>query len=326
MAGQALKMHREDGCKPCVLLIEPIPAWIVDRAHNEFDLIVLQHETERPDEFTNRFGDIRGIAMPGFARVDDAFMKLMPNLEIVACFGVGYDGADVEYAVKQGIVVTNTPDVLTNCVADLGMALILTTLRRVVSGDQYVRSGRWISEGIMDLTDSPRGRNLGIVGMGRIGGELANRAEAFGMTISYHNRTKRDDVVYPYFSSIIQLAKVSDVLALTCPGGVETRHLINGKILSALGKSGYLINISRGSVVDEDALVKALLHREIAGAGLDVFADEPNVPKALLTLDSVVLQPHHASATVETRTEMGNLTIDNLLAHFAGLPLLNKVA
>ena len=319
-------IRREDGCKPCVLLIEPIPDWIVDRARNEFDLIVLQHETERPDEFTTRFGDIRGIAMPGFARVDDVFMKLMPNLEIVACFGVGYDGADVEYAVKQGIAVTNTPDVLTNCVADLGMALILTTLRRVVSGDKYVRTGKWVSEGFMDLTDSPRGRNLGIVGMGRIGRELAKRAEAFGMAISYHNRTERDDVEYPYFSSIIQLANACDVLALTCPGGDETRHLINGEILSALGENGYLINISRGSVVDEDALVKALLHRKIAGAGLDVFADEPNVPKPLLTLDSVVLQPHHASATVETRTDMGNLTIDNLLAHFAGIPLLNKVA
>ena len=319
-------MLRENGCKPCVLLIEPIPAWIVDRARNEFDLIVLQHETERPDELTTRYGDIRGIAMPGFARVDDVFMQLMPNLEIVACFGVGYDGADVEYAVKQGIAVTNTPDVLTNCVADLGMALILTTLRRVVSGDKYVRTGKWVSEGFMDLTDSPRGRNLGIVGMGRIGRELAKRAEAFGMAISYHNRTERDDVEYPYSSSIIQLANASDVLALTCPGGDETRHLINGEILSALGENGYLINISRGSVVDEDALVKALLHRKIAGAGLDVFADEPNVPKSLLTLDSVVLQPHHASATVETRTDMGNLTIDNLLAHFAGIPLLNKVA
>ena len=319
-------IQREGVNKPCVLLIEPIPAWVVDRAREEFDLIVLQHETERSDEFTNRFEDIRGIAMPGFAKVDANFMELMPNLEIVACFGVGYDGADVEYAVKQGIAVTNTPDVLTNCVADLGMALILTTLRRVVSGDKYVRTGKWVSEGFMDLTDSPRGRNLGIVGMGRIGRELAKRAEAFGMAISYHNRTERDDVEYPYFSSIIQLAIECDVLALTCPGGYETRHLINGEILSALGKNGYLINISRGSVVDEDALVKALLHRKIAGAGLDVFADEPNVPKPLLALDSVVLQPRHASATVETRTDMGNLTIDNLLAHFAGIPLLNKVA
>ena len=319
-------IQREGVSKPCVLLIEPIPAWVVDRAREEFDLIVLQHETERSDEFTNRFEDIRGIAMPGFAKVEANFMELMPNLEIVACFGVGYDGADVEYALNHEIAVTNTPGVLTNCVADLGMALILATLRRVVSGDKYVRSGKWINDGFMDLTHSPRGRCMGIVGMGRIGRELANRAEAFGMSIAYHNRSKRDDVRYPYFSNIIQLAEASDVLALTCPGGEETRNLINGDVLSALGEKGYLINISRGSVVNEDALVEALLRREIAGAGLDVFADEPNVPKPLLTMDSVVLQPHHASATVETRTDMGNLTIDNLLAHFAGRPLPNRVA
>ena len=319
-------IQREGVNKPCVLLIEPIPAWVVDRAREEFDLIVLQHETERSDEFTNRFEDIRGIAMPGFAKVDANFMELMPNLEIVACFGVGYDGVDVEYALNHEIAVTNTPDVLTNCVADLGMALILATLRKVVSGDKYVRSGKWINDGFMDLTHSPRGRCMGIVGMGRIGRELANRAEAFGMSIAYHNRSKRDDVRYPYFSNIIQLAEASDVLALTCPGGEETRNLINGDVLSALGEKGYLINISRGSVVNEDALVEALLRREIAGAGLDVFADEPNVPKPLLTMDSVVLQPHHASATVETRTDMGNLTIDNLLAHFAGRPLPNRVA
>ena len=319
-------IQRKGVSKPCVLLIEPIPAWIVDRAREEFDLIVLQHETERSDEFNNRFEDIRGIAMPGFAKVDAIFMELMPNLEIVACFGVGYDGADVEYALNHEIAVTNTPGVLTNCVADLGMALILATLRRVVSGDKYVRSGKWINDGFMDLTHSPRGRCMGIVGMGRIGRELANRAEAFGMSIAYHNRSKRDDVGYPYFSNIIQLAEASDVLALTCPGGEETRNLINGDVLSALGEKGYLINISRGSVVNEEALVEALLRREIAGAGLDVFADEPNVPKPLLTMDSVVLQPHHASATVETRTDMGNLTIDNLLAHFAGRPLPNSVA
>ena len=319
-------IQREGVSKPCVLLIEPIPAWVVDRAREEFDLIVLQHETERSDEFNNRFEDIRGIAMPGFAKVDAIFMELMPNLEIVACFGVGYDGADVEYALNHEIAVTNTPGVLTNCVADLGMALILATLRRVVSGDKYVRSGKWINDGFMDLTHSPRGRCMGIVGMGRIGRELANRAEAFGMSIAYHNRSKRDDVGYPYFSNIIQLAEASDVLSLTCPGGEETRNLINGDVLSALGEKGYLINISRGSVVNEEALVEALLRREIAGAGLDVFADEPNVPKPLLTMDSVVLQPHHASATVETRTDMGNLTIDNLLAHFAGRPLPNRVA
>ncbi|MDP6829388.1 MAG: 2-hydroxyacid dehydrogenase [Alphaproteobacteria bacterium] len=315
-----------NGDKPCVLLIEPIPSWIVDRARDEFDLIVLPHESERPAEFLENTDRIRGIAMPGFAKVDAALMGLMPNLEIIACFGVGYDGADVDYAVQHGIAVTNTPDVLTDCVADLGMALILATLRKIVEGDRYVRDGRWESEGILDLSNSPRGRCLGIVGLGRIGLELAKRAEAFGMEIAYHNRSRRDDVSYTYHASVTALAEACDVMALTCPGGEATQNLIDAEVLSALGPEGYLVNIARGSVVDEPALVQALLERKIAGAGLDVFAAEPTVPEALFTLENVVLQPHHASATIETRTAMGNLTVDNLLAHFKGEALPNQVA
>ena len=315
-----------DGAKPCVLLIDPIPSWIVDRARDLFDLIVLPHEDERPAEFLDNVDRILGIAMPGFARVNAAMMALMPNLQIAACFGVGYDGIDVSYAKQHGIAVTNTPEVLTDCVADLGMALTLATLRKVVEGDRYVRAGRWRSEGILDLSHSPRGRCLGIVGLGRIGMELAKRAEAFGMTIAYYNRSERDDVPYPYHASAVALAEACDVLALTCPGGAATLNLINAEVLEALGPKGYLINIARGSVVDEAALVQALSAQSIAGAGLDVFADEPMVPEALFAFENVVLQPHQASATVETRTAMGNLTIDNLLAHFQGRLLPNKVA
>ncbi|MDA1099811.1 MAG: 2-hydroxyacid dehydrogenase [Proteobacteria bacterium] len=311
---------------PCVLLIEPIPSWIVDRARGLFDLIVLPHESERPPAFLDNLDRIRGIAMPGFAKVDAEMMTLLPNLEIVACFGVGYDGADVGYAKQHGIAITNTPDVLTDCVADLGMALTLAILRKVVEGDRYVRAGRWQSEGILDLANSPRGRCLGIVGLGRIGLALATRAEVFGMTIAYHNRTERDDVSYPYYDSVAGLAAACDVLALTCPGGEATRNLIDREVFEALGGTGYLVNIARGSVVDEAALVRALSDHTIAGAGLDVFAAEPNVPRALFALENVILQPHQASATVETRTAMGNLTIDNLLAHFQGQPLPNQVA
>ncbi len=316
----------EQAGKPCVLLIEPIPSWIVDRARGEFDLIVLPHESERPAQFLDNADRVRGIAMPGFAHVDAPLMELMPNLEIVACFGVGYDGADVDYAVRNGIAVTNTPDVLTDCVADLGMALILAALRKVVEGDRYVRAGRWESEGILDFASSPRGRCLGIVGLGRIGLELARRAEAFGMTIAYYNRSRREDVAYPYCESATALAEACDVLALTCPGGEATRNLIGTEVLSALGPNGYLINIARGSVVDEGALIQALSDQRIAGAGLDVFAAEPHVPEALFAFENVVLQPHQASATIETRTAMGNLTIDNLLAHFQGQALPNQVA
>ena len=194
-----------DGAKPCVLLIDPIPSWIVDRARDLFDLIVLPHEDERPAEFLDNVDRILGIAMPGFARVNAAMMALMPNLQIAACFGVGYDGIDVSYAKQHGIAVSNTPEVLTDCVADLGMALTLATLRKVVEGDRYVRAGRWRSEGILDLSHSPRGRCLGIVGLGRIGMELAKRAEAFGMTIAYYNRSERDDVPYPYHASAVAL-------------------------------------------------------------------------------------------------------------------------
>jgi len=326
MAGEAGMTGTTKREKPCVLLIEPIPSWIVDRARDCFDLIVLPHESERPADFLNHVDRIDGIAMPGFAKVDAAMMALMPNLQIVACFGVGFDGADVGYAKEHGIAVTNTPDVLTDCVADLGMALTLACLRKVVEGDRYVRAGRWVSEGILDLANSPRGRRMGVVGLGRIGLALAKRAEVFGMTIAYHNRSKRDDVSYPYYASATALAGACDVLVLTCPGGEATQNLIDGEVLAALGADGYLINIARGSVVDEAALVQALLDHTIAGAGLDVFAGEPNVPKALFAFENVVLQPHQASATVETRTAMGNLTIDNLLAHFQGLPLPNQVA
>ncbi len=312
--------------KPCVLLIEPIPSWIVDRARDCFDLIVLPHESERPTDFLRIVDRIQGIAMPGFAKVDAAMMALMPNLQIVACFGVGFDGVDVGHTKKYGIAVTNTPDVLTDCVADLGMALTLACLRKIVEGDRYVRAGRWASEGIMDLTNSPRGRRMGIVGLGRIGLALAKRAEVFGMGIAYHNRSKRDDVPYPYYASATALAGACDVLMLTCPGGEATKNLIDGEVLAALGADGYLINIARGSVVDEAILVQALSDHTIAGAGLDIFAGEPNVPEALFALENVVLQPHQASATVETRTAMGNLTIDNLLAQFQGLPLPNRVA
>jgi lactate dehydrogenase-like 2-hydroxyacid dehydrogenase len=312
--------------EPCVLLIEPMPSWTIDRARDEFDLIVLPHENQRPADFVENANRIRGIAMPGFAKVDAALMELMPNLEIAACFGVGFDGVDTSYAMANNISVTNTPDVLTDCVADLGMALILAVLRKVVVGDRYVRSGRWVAEGFMELNDSPRGRRLGIVGLGRIGLELAKRAEAFGMTISYYNRSVRGDLSYPYFPNAHALAEACDVLALTCPGGEATMKLVDGDVLAALGAKGYLINIARGSVVDEAALVKALSENTIAGAGLDVFADEPNAPEALFPFDHVVLQPHQASATVETRTAMGDLTIKNLTAHFAGQSLPNQVA
>lgn len=308
-----------------VLMFDPMPSWTVDRLKREFAVTQLPGLADPSDWVVEAPEEIRAIAMPGFVSVPAAYMETLPNVEISACFGVGYDGVDLDYARARDIKVSNTPDVLTDCVADLGIGLILACYRRIVEGDRFVRAGRWPEEIVLDLGRSPRGKRLGIVGLGRIGLALARRAEAFGMSIAYHNRSKRDDVGYDYFDTPAALAEACDVLALTCPGGAATRHMIDATVLKALGPESWLINIARGSVVDEAALVTALQQGHIAGAGLDVFVDEPRAPEALFTMDNVVLQPHQASATVETRTAMGDLMIDNLLAHFQGRPLLTPV-
>ncbi len=267
---------------------------------------------------------IRAIAAVGSDPVDGPFMDQLPGLEIVSCFGVGIDGIDLDAARERGIAVTNTPEVLNECVADLGMALILACLRRVAVGDRFVRAGDWERRSF-SLGHALGGRRLGIVGLGRIGLALAKRAQAFGMTIAYHNRHRRADVDFDYHDDPAALAGAADVLALTCPGGAATRHLVDETVLRALGPDGWLVNVARGSVVDETALVQALEGGVIAGAGLDVFEDEPRMPAALFAMDNVVLQPHHASGTVETRLAMAEIVADNLLAHFAGKPLLTPV-
>jgi len=306
--------------------LELMPTWTGDRLRREFEVVELNGLADRPPALLADPGRFRGLATRGDVGADAALIDLLPNLEIIACFSVGYDGVDLARCRERGIVVTNTPDVLTHCVADLGMGLVLAVLRRIVEGDRYVRAGRWLREGVMDLGAAPRGKTLGIVGLGRIGLELAARAEAFGMNIAYYNRNQRADVDYAYHGDPASLAAACDVLALTCPGGAETHHLVDADVLAALGGAGVLVNIARGSVVDEAALVAALQSGTIAGAGLDVFEAEPQVPEALFAMDNVVLQPHQASATVQTRTAMGDLTIDNLLAHFAGKPPLTPVA
>ena len=252
-------------------------------------------------------------------------IKSLPNLEIIATFSVGYDHIDLKTAKEQGVKVTNTPDVLSQETADTVMSLLLATARRIVENDKYVRAGRWVVEGDLPLAVSIADKKIGIVGLGGIGKKVAKRCEAFEMTVVYHGRNKQD-VAYEYFDDLLNMATEVDFLMLTCPGGEATKHLINAEVLMALGQRGMLINIARGSVVDERALVRALRDGIIAGAGLDVFADEPNVPEELIPMDNVVLLPHIGSATVETRTKMGQLVIDNILAHFAGEPLLTEVS
>lgn len=248
----------------------------------------------------------------------------LPNLEVIATFSVGFNHIDLRAAKECGVKVTNTPDVLSAETADTGMALLLATARRIVENDKYVRDGRWSIEGDLPLSTSLADKKIGIVGLGGIGKKVAKRCEAFDMSVVYHGRSKQD-VAYAYYDDLKVMASDCDFLMLTCPGGEATHNLINAEVLQALGENGMLINIARGSVVDEPALVKALQDKVIAGAGLDVFADEPNVPEALIGMDNVVLLPHIGSATVETRIKMGQLVIDNILAHFDGKELLTEV-
>lgn len=267
---------------------------------------------------------VEAMATIGHERTDAALMDRLPGLRLIASFGVGYDGIDVDAARRRGIAVTNTPDVLNECVADNAWALILATVRRTAYHDRFVRAGLWL-KGNAALTDRVWGENLGIIGLGRIGQAIAHRAKAFGMHIGYHTRSPRPQSGHTYFERVEDLAAWSRILVVACPGGAATRGIVSAGVLGALGREGYLINIARGSTIDEPALVEALAQGRIAGAGLDVFTDEPRVPEALFALDNVTLQPHTSSGTHHTRAAMGQLVVDNLLAHFAGRPLLTPV-
>lgn len=251
-------------------------------------------------------------------------IEALPNLEIIAQNGVGVDNIDLKFTASRGIAVTNTPDVLTDDTADTAMALLLAVARRVCEGDMYIRVGKW-ANGPMPLGTSLSGKKVGIVGLGRIGQAIATRCEAFGMQIAYYGRSQKD-VPYAYYNDVKTMATDCDMMILAIAGGADTRDLINYDVLEALGKRGILINVARGSVVKELDLLAALSNRTIAGAGLDVYQNEPNVPEALISMDNVVLLPHVGSATLETRTEMGQLVVRNLLAHFEGKPLLTPVA
>ncbi len=260
----------------------------------------------------------------GGARVGAAEMDALPDLRAVVNFGVGYDNVDVAEARRRGVVVSNTPDVLTDAVADLAVLLVLDVLRRASAADRFVRSGAWARGERMPLARDVRGAVVGILGLGRIGTAAALRLEAFGAEVRYHSRSPKD-VAWPRHESPVDLAAASDVLLVLTPGGAGTVHLVDAAVLDALGPDGFLVNVARGSVVDEDALVTALESGRIAGAGLDVYADEPHVPAALLARDDVVLLPHVGSATTGTREAMGRLVLDNVAAFLERGELLTPV-
>jgi len=266
---------------------------------------------------------ITAIASTGTRGVDDATMAKLPKLKVIGHFGVGVDSVDVAAAKRRGIAVTNTPDVLTEDVADIALVLVLSAIRRVPQGDRYVREGKW-PKGPMALTQSVQGKKVGIVGLGRIGKAIAKRCEAFNLPVSYHGRS-RQPVAYTYYADVVSLARDVDILVVAAPGGEETRGLVGRAALEALGPEGTVVNIARGSVIDEAAMIEALKSGKLGAAGLDVFDKEPQVPAELLALDNVVVQPHVGSATHPTRTAMGQLVIDNIAAHFAGKALLTPV-
>lgn len=265
----------------------------------------------------------RGILTNPMQPVDKDLLNQLSQVQIIACSGIGVDNIDLIEAERRGIVVTNVSGVLEDTVANHAIALLLALTRRIISGDQFVRKGQWL-DGVMGLSSDIIGKKCGIVGLGVIGKAIAKRVEALGMDVAYYGR-HRQDVPYTYFDNIENMADACEVLMLSVPGALETKHLINGAVLAALGPKGYLINVARGSVVDEVSLISVLQNQQIAGAGLDVFENEPKVPPQLLALDNVVLSPHIASGTYETRALMLSLAIKNLHAFFSGNKLLNPV-
>ena len=310
--------------KPEIIITAKGHAGTMATLQSEFSTHLLADAPDRASFLKQHSSAVRGLATFGPMPVDGKLMDALPKLEIISNFGVGVDAINLADARQRNIIVTNTPDVLNECVADTALALVMNTVRKFPQSERYLRAGNWASRGPYPLTPSLGGKTLGILGLGRIGEALAKRAAACGMKIRYHNRNRKD-VPYPYDPDPATLAKNADVLIVVTPASAETNRIINEKILQALGPEGYVVNIARGSVVDEPVLLRYLQEKKIAGAGLDVYADEPRVPPEFFTLENAVLFPHVGSATVETRKAMGDLQIENLRRHFAGKPVVTRV-
>lgn len=306
-----------------VLAVARLSPFLLDPLKQAFTVHERLHETD-PEAFARIAPRVRAIAAGGESKVGAALLAQLPALQIISVMGVGYDGIDVAAAKARGVIVTHTPGVLDDDVADLAIALMLGVGRGVGASDRYVRAGRW-PEGSRPLARKVSGARLGLVGMGRIAEAIAHRAKAFGMQIAYTARGAKPALPYRFWPTPQALAAESDYLVVITPGGAATRKLIDASVLKALGPNGFLINVARGSVVDQTALIAALEHGEIAGAGLDVFENEPHVPEALRALDNVLLTSHIGSATGETRRAMADLARANLEAFFAGRPVLTPV-
>ena len=306
-----------------LLIMSDMPQYFINLADKNFKTYKLWLQDDE-DKYLNDIKlEIDAIAVMGGYKITPNLMKSMPNLKIIACYGVGYDAIDINYAKSLGIRVTNTPEVLNDEVADTAIALMLCVYKKIIMADKFARNNSWIN-GDFPLTKKFTGTKLGIVGMGRIGKAIAERAEAFKCEISYHSRNKKD-VNYKYFNNLNQLAKEVDTLCVITPGGKETEKLINSEILDALGEDGVLINVARGSVIDQETLIHYLENKLILAAGLDVYTNEPHIPQKLMSLANTVLLPHIASGTVETRNAMGQLVYDNIENYFEDKPLISAV-
>ena len=315
------------GEKPDVLLVGYKKPVVVKALAPHVTLHALIDAPDREAFLQSIAGKVRAMAVTHTAdKIDPAFMQRFPKLEQISSFGVGYDHVDAEWAGKHGIVVTNTPDVLNEEVADTALGLLLCTVREFPQADRYVRAGKWPSAQYPLTKATLRNRTVGMVGMGRIGKAIARRIEAFGVPVVYHARNPQPGARYKYYPKLLDMARDVDTLMVIVPGGAATAKMINAEVLKALGTNGILVNMARGSVVDEAALIEALKSRTIYSAGLDVFANEPHVPRELLEMDHICLFPHLGSSTEVTRAAMDQLVADNLLAWAAGKPPLTPVS
>ena len=309
---------------PDVLMIGAYPEWDQADLDAKYKIHRLWEAKDKEAFIASVAPNIRAIATRGELGADAKLIQSLPKLEIISCYGVGTDAINLAVAKQLNIRVTNTPDVLTEDVADIALGLLLSVARQIPQADRYVRDGHWAKDKF-PLVTRFFGKTIGIIGMGRVGTAVAKRAAAFDMKIAYFNVRKREDLPYAFCSSLIELAKQSAFLVTTVAGGPSSEKMINAAVFEALGPDGIFVNVARGSAVDEAALLHALHNKSIRGAGLDVFWNEPNIDQRFMHLENVVLQPHHASGTVETRKAMGQLVRDNLAAHFAGGTLLTQV-
>ena len=303
-----------------IMLLSSVPTFMMNDLQQEYVLHDHAHILD-PEAFTKVTAF---VGVGSTAKVDRKLLAMFPNVKMISIFGVGYDGIDVAAVQERGVRVTHTPDVLTDDVADLAMGLILSIGRRIPQSDKFVRNGDWVSEPFT-MTHKVTGTRLGVVGLGRIGQAIAKRAAAFDMSIAYTGRRAKTNAPYRYYPTVSELAANSDYLVVAVPGGEDTKNMINSQVLKALGPKGIVVNIARGSVIDQTALLQALKDKSIAGAGLDVFWDEPNIDPQFFKLQNVVLTPHNGSNTHETRRAMADLALANLKAFFEERPLLTLI-